>query len=410
MKVLAVIDSFSFGGAERLLATLAKALPGVGVELEVASLAPYSAERTGMLPVLSRSGVPLSFLSIPRLAHPAAIPRLVAAIRRSGCDLVHAHLGYSATLVPPAAAISGRPAVCSFHTVRAPLRGREAVKERLAVAVASRSAALIFVSRASMRAFAELYHANPRTWTVVPNGVDLNEFGTAPETFPPDLGIPAGVPVAALVAAMRGPKRHADAVAAWPSVIRRVAGARLLLVGGGPEERALRAQARALGLGDHVIFAGYRSDVPRLLRASSLVILPSETEALPTTLIEAAACGRPAVATNVGGVAEVVSDGETGLLVPAGDPVRLADAAAGLFADPARRAAMGAAARRIATERFDMHRWARRLRAVYDDALAGRPVAPATGEPVELGGTGRAGEPGRARRAGEAVRGREAGG
>ena len=133
-----------------------------------------------------------------------------------------------------------------------------------------------------------------------------------------------------------------------------------------------------------MVFAGYRADVPRLLRASSLAVLPTRTEALPTTLIEAAACGLPVVATDVGGVPEVVSHGETGLLVPPGDPTALGDAIARLLADPARRAAMGAAARRTAVERFDMRVWAARLRAVYERALAGQPVAGAA--PAAAGG------------------------
>jgi glycosyltransferase involved in cell wall biosynthesis len=392
VKVLAVIDSFSFGGAERVLATLARALPGVGVELMIASLAPYSPGRAGMLPVLRECGVPLTFLSVARLAHPWAVPRLVAAIRRSGCDVVHAHLGYSSTLAPVAAGLAGRPAVCSFHTVPVPLRGREAVKERLAVTVAGHSAGLIFVSEACMRAFAALYRPRPRTWTVVPNGVDLDEFAPAPAGAPPDLPrglpIPAGAPVVSLVAAMRGAKGHEDAIAAWPAVLRRVPGARLLLVGGGPQQEALAAQARASGVDDHVVFAGYRPDVARLLRASSVVLLPSLTEALPTTLIEAAAVGRPVVATRVGGVPEVVSDGRTGLLVPPGDPFRLGEAVADLLEDPARRAAMGAAARRTAVARFDARIWARRLREVYERALTGRPVPAARPMPSGRGPDG----------------------
>jgi glycosyltransferase involved in cell wall biosynthesis len=375
MRVLAVIDSFSLGGAERVLATLAKALPHVDAELTVASLSPYRPERAGMLPLLRDSGVPLTFLSIPRLAHPWAVPRLATAIRRSGCDIVHAHLGYSATLAPLAAGLAGRPAVCSFHTVPVRLRGREEVKQRLAVAVAGRSAGLIFVSQACMRAFATLYRPRPRTWTVVPNGVDLAEFapapGGAPPGLPPDLPIPAGAPVVTLVAAMRGAKGHEDAIAAWPAVLRRASDAHLLLVGGGPQEPALAARARALGLDTRIVFAGYRPDVPRLLRASSVVLLPSRSEALPTTLIEAAAAGRPVVATRVGGVPEVVCEGRTGVLVPPDDPVRLGAAVADLLADPARRASMGAAARHVAEERFDMRVWARRLRDVYERARRG---------------------------------------
>lgn len=374
VKVFTVIDSFSFGGAERLLATLARAAPGAGLELEVASLAPFSTERTGMLGVLRGAGLAPRFLSIPRLAHARAIPTLVRAIRASGCEVVHAHLGYSATLVPPAARLARRYAVCTFHEVPVPLPRKEAVKERLAVSMATRSRACIFVSRASMDGFAARYPPNPATWTVLHNGIDLAEFKPRPAPLPADLDVPPGAPVVALVAAMRRSKGHRHAVSAWPSVLREIPDARLALVGSGPEEPSLRAQVAALRLGNRVTFVGVRTDVAQMMRAAALVILPSQTEALPTTLIEAAACGKAVVATRVGGVGEVVREGETGLLVAPDDPPELAAAIVELLRDDARRTRMGEAARQVAERDFDMHGWARRLRAVYERAAEGAPV------------------------------------
>ena len=106
----------------------------------------------------------------------------------------------------------------------------------------------------------------------------------------------------------------------------------------------------------------------QLLRASSLVVLPSEHEALPTTLIEAAACGVPVVATDIDGIPEVVIDGETGLLVPLGDEEALARNVTALLGDAPRRARMGQNARAMAEDRFNSHRWAERLCEVYDQA------------------------------------------
>jgi glycosyltransferase involved in cell wall biosynthesis len=326
-----------------------------------------------MLSMLERSGLKPSFLSIPRLVSPKAIPVLARTIRNSGCDVVHAHLEYAATLAPAAARLVGRPAVCTFHHIPHRLPVKEAVKERLAVTIASRSQAMIFVSSASMQAFAARYRSNPTSWICIHNGVDLSRFNPAPASFPPELGISEGSAVATLVAAMRGGKGHEAALAIWPSVVAQVPGARLLFIGSGPEEADLRRRADAAGMGDAVVFAGTRADVSRLIRASSLVLLPSESEALPTALIEAAACGRAAVATAVGGVPEVVSHGQTGLLVPVGDVRALSAAIVALLSDRERRVTMGTAARVLAEERFDMYRWARKLRSVYDGVVGGRP-------------------------------------
>lgn len=384
MRVLAVVDSITLGGAEALLATLAGAAPQAGLELDVVSVGPPHPDRSQLASVLRAAGIEPRYLSIPRLAHPNAIPALARAIRASRCDVVHAHLEYAATLVPPAARIVARPAVCTFHHIAAPLARRDAVKERLAVEVASRSRGVIFVSEASRRSFAERYGDRSR-WMVVHNGVDLARFRPEAASMPTDLGVPDGAPVATMVAALRPGKGHVAAIEAWSSVTASCPSARLLLVGSGPLEPALRARASALGVADSIVFAGLRSDVDLILRASSVVVLPSESEALPTSLMEAAACGRPVVATPVGGVGEVVSDGSTGLLVPVGDRRALAEALGGLLVRDARWHGMGAAARRIAEERFDRVAWARRLAVVYAEAVAGtsRPGGPISADPPQ---------------------------
>jgi glycosyltransferase involved in cell wall biosynthesis len=145
-----------------------------------------------------------------------------------------------------------------------------------------------------------------------------------------------------------------------------------LIVGEGPEEARLREQARELGVTDRVVFVGMRTDVTQLIHASALLLLPSEHEALPTTLIEAAACGRPAISTDIDGVPEVVLDGETGLLFPVGDVPALAEAVMALLGDEDRRREMGQRARLLAQERFDARRWAQRLYSVYAQVCDGR--------------------------------------
>ena len=176
---------------------------------------------------------------------------------------------------------------------------------------------------------------------------------------------------------MRGGKGHAAAIEAWPLVLRAVPTAQLLLVGAGREEPELRRIVTGAGLAQHVRFAGLRADVPRLLAASTLAVLPTEREALPTVLIEAAACGVPAVATAVGGVPEVVRHGATGLLVPPGDVPGLAAAVVELLRDEPRRRQMGQAARRLAERSFDARAWAATLRRIYDRAAAGLPAGAA---------------------------------
>jgi glycosyltransferase involved in cell wall biosynthesis len=373
MNVLMVIDALHLGGAERVLATLSRVAPAAGFRFSVQVLSPPGARQSMMEPVLTEADVAVEYLHIPRLADPRAVPRIMRRIRETRCDVVHAHLEYAATLVPVAARLERRPALCTFHHVAVPVARREALKERLAVLAANRSAGVVFVSDASLRSFARVYGGPRKNWKVIANGVDLEHFAPGPAELPPELGLPDGVPLVTIVGALRWRKGHSFALEAWPSVRRRVPAARLLIVGDGPEAGALRERARALSVEASVVFAGMRTDVARILRASSLVVLPSQHEALPTTLIEAAACGRAVVATDVDGIPEVVADGDTGLLVPFADVDALGGAIVALLEDGARRREMELRARRLAEERFDAGQWARHLAAAYSHVCeAGR--------------------------------------
>lgn len=368
MKVLVVLDALNFGGAENLIATLARVGPRHDLELDVVSLAPATGDKATWLPVLQEAGLRPRFLGITRLAQPDAVFRLARAIRDSGCDLVHAHLEDAATLAPVAARLTGRPCVCTYHHVPGPLQGRDRIRERLSIAVASRCDRVIFVSEASRRGFADRYRAH-RSWTVVHNGIDLTQFAVAPGPLPADLQIPPGAPVVSVVGHLRPGKGHDTAVAAWPAVLSGCPQARLVLVGDGPLEDDLRARSAAHGLCDRIVFAGRRTDVYRILAGSTVACLPTHREALPTALIEAAACGVPAVASGVSGVLEVVQDGVSGLLVAPDEPAQLAQAVLTLLTDEPRRAEMGRAARRIAEERFDADAWCERLSEIYTDAI-----------------------------------------
>ena len=371
MKLLIVIDALNVGGAENVLVTLAEQAPRLGLTLDVLSLAPPTAGRSDWLPRLRAVGLEPRFLGIRRVTQPDGVPALARAVRSSGCDLVHAHLETAATLVPPAARLAGRPALCTLHHVPVPLRGRAALRERLAVAAASRSAGLLLVSEASLRGFAAQYprSARSRRWRVLPNGVDLQRFRPRSPLTPrslPDLpGVPDDVPVATLVGHMRPGKGQEVAVRAWPAVLERHPRARLLLVGAGPREGQLRQLIRRLGLGDRVVLTGVRPDVADRRRAATVGLLPTQMEALPTVLLEASACGVPAIATRVGGVPEVVVDGVTGWLVAAPTPELFAAALDEAFADPGAAQERGAAARRRAERLFDATVWADGLNAEY---------------------------------------------
>jgi len=146
---------------------------------------------------------------------------------------------------------------------------------------------------------------------------------------------------------------------------------RLALVGDGEERPGLERLAAELGISDDVFFLGYRRELQPVFAAADVAVLSSDNEGTPVSLIEAAAAGLPAVATDVGGVHEVVSE-ETGVLVPPGDPAALGNALAAIAGDEDRRRRFGAAARRRALERYDAARLLADIDALYRELLPGR--------------------------------------
>ena len=140
---------------------------------------------------------------------------------------------------------------------------------------------------------------------------------------------------------------------------------RIALVGDGPLRDEIVALAAARGIADKLVLTGIRTDIPQILAASDVFVLSSQWEGMPLSLLEAMAAGCPAVATNVGGVGQVLQDGVTGLLVPPGDPAALATAIAACLDDPAQARQRAAAALAMVTQTFGMKAMIRKWEAVY---------------------------------------------
>jgi glycosyltransferase involved in cell wall biosynthesis len=135
---------------------------------------------------------------------------------------------------------------------------------------------------------------------------------------------------------------------------------------------ALERQAHALGIGSQVRFLGHREDVPRVLHESDLFVLPSRSEAFPNGVVEAMAAGLPVVASDVGGIPELVADGRNGVLVPVGDSARLAAALLRLIDEPATAAAMAAEARATIEGGYSFERMVAAFEALYLGAPGAR--------------------------------------
>ena len=215
---------------------------------------------------------------------------------------------------------------------------------------------------------------------LIPHGVDTVRFRPASADEKTALRAGLAWPTAAMVVVYTGRLLRGKGLETLLFAFRQVAAsepaALLVLVGSGggqalSVEEELRDMAAGPGLAGRVVFTGRVSNVPDFLRAADVFAFPSEFEALGLSLIEACACGLPAVASRTGGIVDVVEDGRSGLLVPPGDPAALAGALVRLLADEDLRAELGRRGREVARSRFDAAAATSRYRALFGELARG---------------------------------------
>ena len=374
LRVHYLIDSLGPGGAEHLLAEYLERISELGVVPSVTAL-----QKRGDNPVAERiraTGLRVEELDIRRLRQRGALRAVKEAIIRAAPDIVHTQLEFANILGTLAAKRLGIPTVCTLHTLDAPARGsRDARRFKLMAWVLRRHSPLVIaVSESARRHHLDHARLKPAQTVTLFNGIDLDRFGTvhpdAGSSVRRELGLDNDSAVITTVAVLREPKGIQHMIDALASVIEAVPNVRYLVVGEGSHRSALEAHIEGAGLRDRVIIAGARNDVPEVLAASDLFVLPSLTEALPTVVVEAMAAGVPIVATRVGGIPKMVDHSDAALLVPPANPAALGAAAIRILTNPWQAAAMGGAARRLADERFDIVVQATRLVSRYRECAA----------------------------------------
>jgi len=282
-------------------------------------------------------------------------------VRRHGVRVIHANSAAPVQWMLPVARLSRRKLLVHLHS---------SYLRRSRVVLGLRHVDLAVGCSASVLAGLRADGMAERRLRVIHNGIDLDRLEHAADDggLRARLGLAAGeVLIGAIgsLIARKGVDLLLRALALLPP------GTALLVVAGdGPERAALEALAGELGVAARVAFLGYCADPGPVYRAADIVALASRGEALPLVLLEAACLSRPVVATAVGGVAEAVADGVTGLLVPPDDPAALAAALGRLAAAPELRARMGEAGRARAREAFGLARMVAAFTETYRELSA----------------------------------------
>ena len=362
VRVVEILATGTNGGAQEHLFSLMSRLDPTHYDASVVALSAGSAVRK-----LERNGFSVTVIDDPEDA--AAVRALTAHLALVRPDVIHTHM-YRADVIGTKAALAleaaghRRPYVVStVHSSRV----RSADDRELLRQLTPQMDQLIAVSQSIVKKIAD-EHRTGAPVRLIYNGVDLDRFDHVEPccTLRDEYGMEPGSQIVGVVARLEPEKGHQTLIEAWPHVLRSVPDAYLLIVGEGSRRDFLESWAAAHKVAHRVIFTGRRDDVPAVTAALDVAVLPSWREAQGLSVLEAMALSRPVVASDVGGIPEMIENGVTGLLVERDNPVALADAIVRLLTDHVFADTMAHAAHDLVHERFCVELMVKAIEEIYD--------------------------------------------
>ncbi len=364
LRISHVVENLNRGGLERVVIDLVRAQRGLGHDCEVVCLF----EAGSLAGELAAAGVPVHACGKRGGLDLVAIARLRGHLRRHRTQVLHTHNAvahYHA--VAAALGLGVRRTINTRHGMGVQQPGGR--REWLFRRALSRTDVVVTVCEAARREVLAQGLIPAAKVVAIPNGIRLDAFEPANDAaraaLVRELGLPQGTRLIGAVGRLNWAKDPVSLVRAFRMVRERHPATALAWIGDGALRAEVEAAATSEGVADRVILLGDRSDVPRLLAGLDLYAMSSLTEGYSIALLEACAADLPIVATDVGGNGEIVRNGINGLLVPARDPQRLADALAALLADPARARDMGRAGRDWALASASIPAMAARYESAY---------------------------------------------
>jgi glycosyltransferase involved in cell wall biosynthesis len=363
VRVVEVMATGTNGGAQEHVYSLVTRLDPANYDVRVVSLSHGSSVRR-----LEKAGIEVSVIDEPD--DRAAVRALAELLAPTEPEVIHNHM-YRAEIVGTRAALllgemgCKRPAVIStIHSSRI-----RCVDDRVALRqLTPLMDRLIVVSKAIELKIQEEGRTGAPV-SLIHNGVDLQRYNHQQPccTLHEEYLIPEAAPIVGVVARLEAEKGHRVLLEAWPLVLAANPEAWLLIVGEGSERNSLEAQAASLGFSERVVFTGRREDVPAVTAALDVAVLPSYREAQGLSVLEAMALSRPVVASNVGGIPEMIEDGVSGLLVPPGNSPALAAAINRLLSDHPFADMLAKRGHDLVHDRFCVELMTSQIEQLYDE-------------------------------------------
>jgi glycosyltransferase involved in cell wall biosynthesis len=375
--IIWMIDSLGPGGAEQLMPTILKNLQQAGFNIRVCALQiragnPIASE-------LQQLGLPVDLIPIPNLRQPLNIIHILRYLRLHQPQLLHTQLEFADILGTLAAKILGIPSVSTVHTLdvfpeKKSAWGRMKLRWFLLGRFCDRVIAVSEKTRLHYLQSGGLPHDKVIT---LYNGVDISRFknidATQTAELRRELQLPLNSRIIMTVAVLREPKGIQFMIRALPEILEQCPDVHYLIVGDGVHRAALSDLAAGLTIKNHITFAGHRTDIPNLLACCDIFILPTLKDALPTVLMESLAAEKPIVASDVGGVPEIIENGVNGLLVEPGNPSKLAEACLQLLEDNELSSQIVRAGSETLQNRFSIDLQIEQLSRMYEELTSHAP-------------------------------------
>ena len=360
-------------GSEGHLLALLPGLRARGVDARLWMLVEPGNPVQGYVERAEAAGIPVEQVIIRRHFDPGLWRRLAVRLRDAHPDVVHTHLIHADLYGIPAARWAGvRGVVTSRHNDD---RFRRWLPVRLLSRWLWRQAdAGIAISEAIRRFSIEVEGVPPQQMHTIHYGLDPAGVQAPPDArarLRRELGLPPDAPLIGSVCRLIAQKGLDHALDGLAQVAAEFPAAHYVIAGDGPQRGALEAQAARLGLSARVHFRGWRADAPAIVAALDVLLAPSRWEGFGLVFLEAMALGVPVISTRVSAIPEVVVDGETGWLVPPGDPAALVGALRAALSDPDERLRRGAAGRARLEAQFTVDAMVERTLAVYQGVAGG---------------------------------------
>ncbi len=371
-KVFYLLDSFNIGGTETQAVELALRLPASEYEITMGCLraqGPLLDRVKGSMRV--EEFHPKGGMDTPAGLYQLA--RLTAFLWREKYDVVHTHDLWSNLMGVPAARLAGVSAIVSSRRDLAHFDWYRGKKRKVLRRIQNLSGVVLANATPIRDALISEDGFAPEQLRVIHNGVDTAKFQKAKRDrirLFPHVG---DAKLVVLVGNMHSDvKGHPWLIAAAPQVLSEFPDTRFVFAGDGECRADFESQVAALGLQRNFFFIGRRSDVPDVLASCDIAVLPSRAEGLPNAVLEYMAAGLPTIASNVGGNAELIQDGVTGLLVPAEDSPALSAALLRLLRNPEWSRQLATTGQRLATENYSFERLIREVDGLYTELLERR--------------------------------------